>query len=70
MSMPYPTKPRNHENIPKEGTKYKFSKHHNCWVRTRFSIEKDDNGVNYFKQRVAFSKDRNTDWSKWQSKPQ
>lgn len=60
---------RNQENIPREGVKYNFSKHHKCWVRTWFAIEKDDTGTNYFKQRNAFSLDRNTAWDKWQSKP-
>lgn len=70
MGMSYPAPIRGHENIPREAVKYKFSKHHNCWVRTWFTIEKDDDGVSYFRQRNAFSKDRNTPWDKWQSKPQ
>lgn len=58
------------ENVCEPAVKYKFSKKLNCWVRTWFTIEeKEDTKVMYFKQRNAFAKDRNTDWTKWSSRP-
>lgn len=57
------------ENIPEPAVKYKFSSKLNTWVRTWFTIEEEKNKSPYFKQHNAFSKNRNTDWEKWQTKP-
>lgn len=64
------TKTKGHENVCNPAVKYKFSNKLNCWVRTWFTIETDENKVQYFKQNNAYSDNRNTDWNKWVSRIQ
>ena len=56
------------ELVCEPATKYTLSKKLGCWVRTWFTIEKEDNGY-FFKQNNAFSNDRNTAWNSWSIKP-
>ena len=61
---------RGAENICEPAVRYRLSKKLGCWVRTWFTIEtEDDTKSQYFKQHVAFSKDRNADWNKWNNRP-
>lgn len=55
------------ENVCEPAVKYKFSKKFGCWVRTWFTVETDKG--NYFKQHIAFSKNRDTPWERWNTKP-
>lgn len=60
---------KNSELVPKTAIKYKFSKKLSVWVRTWFTIEKGEDGVMFFMQRNAFSRDRNAELKFWTSKP-
>lgn len=57
------------DKIPKEAVKYRFSKHWNMFVRTWYTLEQEKNLPSFFRQHIAYSKNRNTDWDKWQTKP-
>lgn len=65
--MNNPEKIRGYENVPREAVKYRLSKKLGCWVRTWFTVEKDE-GAPYFQQHIAFAKDKNVAWDKWSSK--